>query len=348
MLLNLEGIAPEDWKYTSLSEVLSRKYTLGEKVKAEGSFLPGFKSILVVNGYAENLSEATETDSSLPFVKLNSQFSPGSLELTLTPDLPVHIVYVTKGNDVSSSPVFSSPRCDVKGEGLLVESFIGEGAYLNCPVTTFEVSPNKRIEHVRIIEEAGDHISAVLSKLNRDSYFSSTVFSFDGKLIRNDVVMTLAGENAFGVLNGLSIGNTSQHIDNNTVIDHQVQNCESRELYKGIYDDNSKGVFGGTIIVRPDAQKTNAIQSNRAILLSDDSTIDSRPQLKIWADDVKCTHGATVGKLDDNALFYLRSRGVPIKLARAMLIKAFASEVKVSNRAISDLIEEKITNKLTK
>lgn len=343
MLLNLEGIAPEDWKYTSLSEVLSRKYTIGEKVKAEANFLPGFKGIIVINGYTDNLSELKEVDSGLPFVKLNSQFSPGTLQLTLTPEEPVHVVYVTKGDNV-----FSSPRCDVKGEGLLVESFIGEGAYLNCPVTTFEVSPNKRIEHVRIIEEAGDHISAVLTRLNRDSYFSSTAFSFDGRLIRNDVVMTLGGENAYGVLNGLSIGKSSQHIDNNTVIDHEAPHCESRELYKGIYDDSSRGVFGGTIIVRPDAQKTNAIQSNRAILLSDTATIDSRPQLKIWADDVKCTHGATVGKLDEDALFYLRSRGIAKKQAKAMLIKAFASEVKVSNQALSDLIEEKISNKLNK
>lgn len=341
MLLNIESVNSEDWKYTNLSEVLSRKYTIGGKVKAEGNFISGFKNILIVNGHGDNLSEVTEIESSLPFVRLNTQFSQGSLDLTLTADTPVHIVYVTKGDNV-----FSSPRCTVKGEGLLVESFVGEGAYLNCPVTTFEISPNKRIEHVRIIQEAGDHISSVLANLSRDSYFSSTAFSFDGKLIRNDVVMTLAGENGFGVLNGLSIGKGSQHIDNNTVIDHAVPHCESRELYKGIYDDNSRGVFGGTIIVRPDAQKTNAIQSNRAILLSDDATIDTRPQLKIWADDVKCTHGATVGKLDEDALFYLRSRGVPNKLARAMLIKAFASEVQISNKAVAELVEGLISSKL--
>lgn len=341
MLLNIEDVNSEDWKYTNLSEVLSRKYTIGEKVKAEGEFISDFTSILVVNGHTENLQKVKEIDSSLPFVRLNTQFSPGAFELTLSPETPVHIVYVTKGDNV-----FSSPRCIVKGEGLLVESFVGEGAYLNCPVTTFEVSPNKRIEHVRIIQETGDHISSVLARLNRDSYFSSTAFSFDGKLIRNDVVMTLAGENGFGVLNGLSIGKGSQHIDNNTVIDHAVPHCESRELYKGIYDDTSKGVFGGTIIVRPDAQKTNAIQSNRAILLSDDATIDTRPQLKIWADDVKCTHGATVGKLDEDALFYLRSRGVPSKLARAMLIKAFASEVQISNDQVAELVESLIASKL--
>ena len=343
MLLNLEGITSEDWKYTSLSEVLSRKYTIGEKVKAEAKFLPGFKNILVVNGHSQNLSDIKDINSDLPFVKLNNQFSPGRVELELTAETPVHIVYVTKGDNV-----FSSPRCTVKGEGLLVESFVGEGSYLNCPVTTFEISPNKRIEHIRIIEEAGDHISSVLSRLSRDSYFSSTVFSFDGRLVRNDVVMTLGGENAFGVLNGLSIGKGSQHIDNNTVIDHEAPNCESRELYKGIYDETSRGVFGGTIIVRPDAQKTNAIQSNKAILLSDTATIDSRPQLKIWADDVKCTHGATVGKLDEDALFYLRSRGISKNASRSILIKAFASEVKAGNPAISDLIEEKISNKLNK
>lgn len=343
MLLNnaLGEIPSEDWKYTNLSEVLSKKYSLGEKLEAEGKFLQGFKQVLVVNGYSEG--EVIQLKSDLPFVRLNNSFARGTIKIELTHETPVHIYYVTKGDNI-----FTAPRCVVTGEGLLIESFYGEGDYLNCPVTIIEVAPNKRIEHVRILEEAGDHISAVLANLGRYSYFSSTAFSFGGRLIRNDVVMTLTGENAFGVLNGLSIGKGSQHIDNNTLIDHQVPNCQSHELYKGIYDDNSKGVFGGTIIVRPDAQKTNAIQSNRSILLSENATIDSRPQLKIWADDVKCTHGATVGKLDEDALFYLRSRGVSKELARRILIKAFASEVKVSNRAISDLIEDKISNKLNK
>jgi Fe-S cluster assembly protein SufD len=135
---------------------------------------------------------------------------------------------------------------------------------------------------------------------------------------------------------GLTVLKGDQHVDNHTVLDHAKPRCESRELYKGIYADRSSGVFNGTIIVRPDAQKTNAFQSNRALLLSTEASIDSQPQLKIWADDVKCTHGATVGQLDEDSLFYLRSRGIPYETARGMLIHAFAGEV-VSEIGIKEL-----------
>ncbi len=150
------------------------------------------------------------------------------------------------------------------------------------------------------------------------------------------------------MLNGLSVLRSEQHVDNHTVIDHAQPNCESHELYKGIYAGKSAGVFSGTIIVRPDAQKTNALQTNQSLLLSPTATIESKPQLKIWADDVKCTHGATVGQLDQDALFYLRSRGVPKKEARDMLIHAFASDVisGVRPAALKAYLEEVLTGKL--
>jgi Fe-S cluster assembly protein SufD len=145
--------------------------------------------------------------------------------------------------------------------------------------------------------------------------------------VRNEIYPVLAGEGCECYLNGLTVLNGEQHVDNFTVIDHAMPHCFSREIYKGIYDDRTSGVFSGTIIVRPGAQKTNAIQSNNSILLSDDASIETKPQLKIWADDVKCTHGATVGQLDDKALFYLQARGIPVGEARKILIHAFASDV---------------------
>lgn len=168
---------------------------------------------------------------------------------------------------------------------------------------------------------------AVALEQGKDSRATLGVFNFGGSTVRNELYSKIAGENADSRLLGLNILNDKQHVDNHTLLDHAVPHCESFELFKGVYDDASKGIFDGTIIVRPDAQKTNAVQSNQSLLLSDTATSNAKPQLKIWADDVKCTHGATVGQLDDTALFYLRSRGVPVEEARAMLIHAFASEV---------------------
>ena len=175
----------------------------------------------------------------------------------------------------------------------------------------------------------------------RSSRFIDHSISLGGKLSRNDIVSVLKAENGMSVLNGLYIGNHDQHIDNHTTIDHTQPRCESHELYKGILDDKAKGVFNGKIFVRPDAQKTNAIQSNNCILLSDEATIDTKPQLEIFADDVKCTHGATVGQLDEDAFFYMRSRGIEKSRARNLLIYAFVSEI--LDQIELDSVREKVT-----
>ena len=182
----------------------------------------------------------------------------------------------------------------------------------------------------------------------RSGNVSIHLFSFGGALVRNNVSTLLKGSGAQSVLNGLSVLNGSQHVDNATVIHHQEPSIESRELFKGIYADSSRGVFSGTIIVDQIAQKTNAFQSNQSLLLSVDSSIETRPQLKIWADDVKCTHGATVGQLNEEAMFYLRSRGISKEEARNFLIHAFASEVltSVKLKPLREFVEARITEKL--
>jgi Fe-S cluster assembly protein SufD len=156
------------------------------------------------------------------------------------------------------------------------------------------------------------------------------------------------GSNANVTMNGLSVLGGQQHVDNTTLLDHAMPHCESLELYKGIYGEKSQGVFSGTIIVREDAQKTNAIQSNRSILLSQDAQVNTKPQLKIWADDVKCTHGATIGQLDDDALFYIQARGVGKKEAKMMLVQAFAGEIigTLSNDILKDELHERLVEKL--
>ena len=203
-----------------------------------------------------------------------------------------------------------------------VTSVVSSGVHL-----MLEESAN--CKHIRLLEEGmqTQHFSSTQADLQSHANYSLLTCVFGGKLARNDVRCRLNGVGAHVNLLGVNLLKDTQHVDNNTVLDHVSPHCTSLEIYKGIYADKAKGVFDGTIIVRPDAQKTNAIQSSKALLLSDTANSFSKPQLKIWADDVKCTHGATVGQIDENALFYLRSRGIEESQARSMLAQAFVSEV---------------------
>ena len=164
-------------------------------------------------------------------------------------------------------------------------------------------------------------------ELARGSNFSSHLISLGGGLVRNDIRARLGAEGGCCTLNGLYLGSGRQHVDNHTEIDHAFPNCQSHELYKGVLDDHAHGVFNGKIFVREDAQKTDAKQTNQTLLLSDSAVIDTKPQLEIFADDVKCTHGATVGQLSEEAIFYLRSRGIGLAEARSLLTFAFANDI---------------------
>jgi Fe-S cluster assembly protein SufD len=163
--------------------------------------------------------------------------------------------------------------------------------------------------------------------MNAASRYTSNVISLSGSIVRNNITARFNAESAECILNGLSLGSGMQLIDNHTVIDHAKPHCSSHELYKSILDGASKGVFNGKVFVRKDAQKTDAKQTNKTLLLSDEATMNTKPQLEIFADDVKCTHGATVGQLDDEQIFYLRSRGIDLNAARDILTSAFAGDV---------------------
>lgn len=234
----------------------------------------------------------------------------------------------------------------------IVERFasIGTMSTLSSVVSEFNLGAGAQLKHLRIQEEGQKqyHISNTSVVQQRDSRLMTWNMNFGGKLARHDIHTKLLGINSDAQLFGLTVLNDVQHVDNHTIIEHAAPHCTSNERYKGIYDGTSKGVFSGTIIVRPVAQKTNAYQSNQSILLSERASIDSKPQLKIWADDVKCTHGATVGQLDDDALFYLRSRGISQAEARKILVHAFASEIISSfdSPQIKELLETMLTQKL--
>ena len=212
----------------------------------------------------------------------------------------------------------------------LVESFENPvGAALSNNSVRIMMQESACLTHLRLLEQSNEtlHLSCTTADLAASANYTCFTGSFGAKLTRNELRCRLLGSGAHANLLGANALTGTQHVDSHTVLDHVAPHCTSLEIYKGIYAERSKGVFDGTIIVRPDAQKTNAIQSSRALLLSPDASSYSKPQLKIWADDVRCTHGAAVGQIDEQALFYLRSRGIPLDLAMKMLSKAFIAEV---------------------
>ena len=177
---------------------------------------------------------------------------------------------------------------------------------------------------------------------------SCFTITLDGQLVRNNLSLIVDGEDVDAHLHGLYLISKNTIADNHTVVDHRKPNSYSNELYKGVMNDNARGVFNGKIYVRPDAQKTNAFQSNRNILLSESATVNTKPQLEIWADDVKCSHGCTTGQLDEEALFYLRSRGIPKDRSRSLLLNAFAVEtlLPMKNEVVRNFLNELIAEKL--
>ena len=247
-------------------------------------------------------------------------------------DAPIHIVFVS-GADGSS--VMAHPRTlIVAGTGSharVIESYIGAKGevYFSNAVSEIFVGENASIDHYKVQQESLDafHVASLHAHTSRNSRFSSHSFSLGGKLVRNDAFAILDGEGGECTLNGLYVADRDRLVDNHTSIDHARPHCASHEIYKGILGGASRAVFNGKIIVRQDAQKTDAKQTNRALLLTDGATINTKPQLEIFADDVKCTHGAAIGQLDEEAIFYLRARGLTYTEARDMLIHAFAGQV---------------------
>ena len=247
-------------------------------------------------------------------------------------DRPVHVVHVTSA---SSAPTMTHPRVVIvaakNSQAVVVESFFGtdEGAYFTNAVAQIDVGENAGLRHYRVQREssAAFHIGFQHATLAKSARFSTLSVCMGGALVRNDIHTLLEGEGIDARVDGLYLAGARQHVDNHTFIRHAQPHCHSFELYKGILDDKARGVFNGRIYVDPVAQKTDAKQENNCMLLSDEARINSNPQLEIFADDVKCTHGAAIGKTDDTAIFYLRSRGIPHAEARDLMVYAFASEV---------------------
>ena len=237
----------------------------------------------------------------------------------------------------------------------VLEAYVGLGPnrYCTAAVTELILREGAVLNHLKLVLEGPGalHLSTAHACVARGGRLEAQAYTFGGRLVRNEAAVELSGEGAEVLLTGLSLLGGNQHVDNHTVIDHSKPHCSSREIYKGVYAEQSAGVFDGTIIVRPGAQKTAAYQANRSLLLSREAVVNSKPQLRIWADDVKCTHGATVGQIDEDALFYLRSRGIGCNEAYQMLTKAFVSEVlaeqKNQNHALSAWLETLVEKRLS-
>jgi len=300
-----------------------------------GLTLMSLKDRLQQDDLQKLFSEEVKPESH-PFVALNSAcFEDGAfvqLEAGTILDRPIEISHVSSPNGL---PSLSHPRhLVVAGSGsqaTLVESYEGDRSksYFTNPVMEMHLQENAVVDHIRIERESplSFHVASTGIRQARQSQYRSVVLSLGAALNRHDLGTVLSEEGSECQLQGLYVANGKQVVDNHTSIDHAEAHCVSQEMYKGILSGHAQATFNGRILVRPDAQKTSSRQSNKNLLLSDDAIVNTKPLLEIHANDVKCNHGATVGRLDENQVFYLRSRGIERDLARKLLTFAFAHEV---------------------
>ena len=266
---------------------------------------------------------------------------------------PIQFIYVSTGGHSGAT---IHPRNLVIAEAnssvTILESYVslGGAGYFTNAVTELFAGDNARLEFVKFQDEAQDafHMAAFHGEFGRASHVNVHSFALGAKLSRNNIRTKLAGEGLECVLNGLYLTRGEQLADHHMIVEHAEPHCASHEYFNGILDDKSKGVFHGRILVREVAQKTDAKQTNKNLLLSDDATANTKPQLEIYADDVKCTHGATIGQLNEEGIFYLRSRGIGTETARRMLIHAFAGEIieRIQHQAAREEVDKIVWDRL--
>jgi Fe-S cluster assembly protein SufD len=347
----------EEWRFTSVAAIADTAFVRAPaatptREEVDKFRIAGVPALVIVNGrFSKELSsldalpegvsahvthESHGNTSGGAFADLNAAFYEDLVIVKVASqavvETPLHVLSLVVPGE---KPSIVSPRVFFAvGEGAqcaLIEEYagLGAGVTLTAAITDVQLAPSAIVDHVKIQREASTafHLASMKVHLERASTFASRALTFGGRIARNDINALLNGEGAECTLNGLYVGTGDRLIDTHTTIDHAKPHCPSHEVYKGILAGRSRAVFNGMIIVRPLAQKTDAKQTNKALLLSDDAQVNTKPQLEIFADDVKCTHGAAIGQLDEDALFYLRAHGIPEHDARHMLIEAFAGEV---------------------
>lgn len=349
-----ELASPQD---TDAGRQAVREYSFGEDASCElvlvnGHFAPKLSRVnrelpgIAVLSMAEALQKKPAlieqhlgryaTFDGNPFVALNNAMFRDGIVVHLGRGAmlkaPIHLLFVGSGGQ---RPVAAHPRVLVVAEddahASIVESYVGGGAgiYFTNAVTEIVAGDRTHLDHCRLQQEAASayHVSFMRVQVGCDSRFISHAATIGGKLTRNDLQVMMNGQRSSATLNGLVLAGGEQHVDNHTLLHHEKANCPSHELYKHVLDGRATVIFKGKIFVQKDAQKTDSKQTSKSLLLSDDAMMESMPALEIYADDVKCTHGSTTGPVDEDMVFYLRSRGVGTQAARHLLTYAFAADI---------------------
>ncbi|MFI5319923.1 MAG: Fe-S cluster assembly protein SufD [Myxococcota bacterium] len=333
----LPDTSREEWRYTSLAALAAHDFALAAEPAPR------------VSARGAELFSLRETPGAAPALGTLIDLKQHPLAALATGLLDDGVVIRVPANTAIAAPIalaFAAPageRASLSVPRIRIEAARGSrvavaldhtsqaarGAHFTNSVIEVDVAANAEVELTLVQRENDDafHASHTAVRIAHGARFTSRVITLGGRLVRNDLAVVLAEEGAECVLDGLYLGTGERVVDNHSLVDHAVPHGSSKQRYKGVLGGASQGVFRGRVIVRPGAQKTDAAQSNPNILLSDAAEIDSKPQLEIWADDVKCSHGAAIGRLDENALFYLRSRAIGEREARALLTRGFAAEI---------------------
>ncbi len=331
----------EEWRFTNVAPIA--RSTFKPATDRASVTVPENVKKLEPGEVEEYLARHAAIDGNA-FVALNTAFLDCVTVLQVPRNAvieqPIEITYEGTDGGVSHPRVLI--LVNANAQCTIIETYKGAGTYFHNAVTEIVVGDRAVVDHYKVQQESVQafHIATLQATLGRSATFSSHSISLGGALVRNDANATLS-EGSDATLNGLYIVNGTQHIDNHTMIDHAMPHGTSHELYKGILDGKAHAVFNGKIIVRKDAQKTDSKQTNKNLVLSDDAVVDTKPELQIFADDVRCTHGATIGQLDSEALFYLQSRGIGKHEARSLLTYAFAQDVvdRIKVQSLRDSLE---------
>ena len=356
----------EDWLYTKLSDVLPEDIKLvQEKSKLTNVKVAGKYQLVFLNGIyskeetvipegmevsLDNLDHTDANDDQTDIFAMINGASNGKV-------LNIKLIKNFKSDDVVSivhisdfSKLYSTPRVHIHADSFsecdFVELFTGDNdkSYNICAVTNFKIKDGAKVSHTKVQTDGAQafHVSSVNADIARDATFNSFTFTTGAKKSRNEIRVRLNDINANSNVDGLYALNNSQHCDNFSLISHIKEHTESTQLFKGVLDGDSRGVFTGKVLVCRDAQKVNSEQLNKNLLLTKKAHADTRPQLEVYADDVKCAHGATVGQMDDEEAFYLQSRGLSKERAQKLLIHAFCSEpiLKIENLKVQKYLSE--------
>jgi Fe-S cluster assembly protein SufD len=339
----------EDWKYTKVTKILNEEYKNIKGKTTDLSLYAAYEKLIVIDSCAQTLKQVQSDQSTkLPyfshsksiFTALNGAYFTDGVSID-SPIKNTAIVHFASGNSFSN--IRHSFKAKKGTESTIDLYFISdEEINFSNIVVQCEVEENAHLK-LNIFQNEGtksSQVNLVHCYQHKNSKFTIHTISTGGNLTRNDLNIIVDGENCESILNGVYLTNENQHVDNHTLVDHRQPHCYSNEKYKGIMNGNSTGVFNGKVFVRQDSQKINAYQSNQNILLSDDATINTKPELEIYADDVKCSHGSTTGQLDEEAMFYLQARGIGKESARKLLVQAFLDEA--VNEIESEIFKEKV------